>query len=384
MLDKAQITKKAQDYVAKGQIDKAIAEWQKLLAQRKDSSIYNAIGDLYLRKKEKEKAIEAFKEAAKLFREDGFYMKAIGIYKKILNINSSDVSSLIALGELNAEKGLAGNAVENFLAALEITKKEGAIERELDIYKKMLKLSPSDLSLKLKIAELSINRGVIEDAVKEYLDIASTYLDKKEYNRAREFYLKVLGIAPQNIPALLGLSRIAELHNNAKQAFEYLKKAISLKHHDSDILLSYSRLAIEIGDLATAKEALLTLIETDRSESTREKIKELEKSLGEEIIPVEEKTIEEAKPLLEETISQTISHETLDDSLDEAEFYIQEGLKEEAMKIYERLLHVFPDNEEIMKKIEALKHPEKKPEVEKPAKEAKEKPKHRKAKVSYI
>jgi len=384
MLDKAQITKKAQDYVAKGQIDKAIAEWQKLLAQRKDSSIYNAIGDLYLRKKEKEKAIEAFKETAKLFREDGFYMKAIGIYKKILNINSSDVSSLIALGELNAEKGLAGNAVENFLAALEITKKEGAIEKELDIYKKMLKLSPYDLSLKIKVAELSINRGVIEDAVKEYLDIASTYLDKKEYNRAREFYLKVFGIAPQDVSALLGLSRIAELHNNAKEAFEYLKKAIPLKHHNSDILLSYSRLAIEIGDLTTAKEALLTLIETDRSESTREKIKELEKSLGEEIIPVEEKTIEEAKSLPEETISPTISHEALEDNLNEAEFYLQQGLKEEAMKIYERLLKFFPDNKEIRENIKALKHPEKKSEVEKPAKESKEKPKHRKDKVSYI
>lgn len=139
-MDKTAVTKEAQKYIAKGEIDKAVAELQKILKEEQDANVYNAIGDLYLRKKEKEKAIEEFKKAANIFKEDGFYLKAIALYKKILNINSSDTATLLLLGELNTERGLTGNANENFSAAIDIFKKEGAEGKALDVYKKNAKV----------------------------------------------------------------------------------------------------------------------------------------------------------------------------------------------------------------------------------------------------
>ena len=119
MVDKIAITKAAQKFIEKGQIDKAIAEWEKLLKESPDGNVYNTIGDLYLRRNQKREAIEAFAKAANIFREDGFYLKAIGLYRKILNISTSDTDALVALAELNAEKGLVGNANQNLLAVAE-------------------------------------------------------------------------------------------------------------------------------------------------------------------------------------------------------------------------------------------------------------------------
>ena len=51
----------AQKYTARGQIDKAIVEWQKLIHETpNDANIYNTIGDLYLRNNSIQEAVSAY------------------------------------------------------------------------------------------------------------------------------------------------------------------------------------------------------------------------------------------------------------------------------------------------------------------------------------
>lgn len=69
MADKSIILKEAQKYIAKGQIDKAIVEWEKLAKESPDGNTYNTIGDLYLKKGDKKSAIEFFHKAAGFFRK---------------------------------------------------------------------------------------------------------------------------------------------------------------------------------------------------------------------------------------------------------------------------------------------------------------------------
>lgn len=67
--DKSSIIEKAQKLAAKGQIDKAIEEWQKLIAETpNDGNIYNTIGDLHLKANHTKEAIAAYLKAADAFR----------------------------------------------------------------------------------------------------------------------------------------------------------------------------------------------------------------------------------------------------------------------------------------------------------------------------
>ena len=117
MADKASIIKEAQKYIARGQVDKAIAEWEKLAKEYPDGNTYNMIGDLYLKKGGRSEATESFHKAADFFRKEGFSLKAVALYKKILNINPADADALLALGELNEKKGLTTDAIKFYLAA---------------------------------------------------------------------------------------------------------------------------------------------------------------------------------------------------------------------------------------------------------------------------
>ena len=474
MVDKIAITKAAQKFIEKGQIDKAIAEWEKLLKESPDGNVYNTIGDLYLRRNQKREAIEAFAKAANIFREDGFYLKAIGLYRKILNISTSDTDALVALAELNAEKGLVGNANQNLLAVAEKFIKEGAIERAAELYKKVLKLTPSNIDLPIKMTELYLKTGLKKEAVTEYLSIASDYSGKGEYQKAQEFYNKAINIDPQNISSLIGLGRIAENTNNIQQAYEYFTKAMSFDQDNNDVLFNYSRLAIETDNVDNAKQALTKLIEREPSnnqykkligniylkeglvekaldemlpfideelqagkwsealkllnnfkdinpevvkprfitiykgennkeaaisetreltevlesknllenalqlykeilelnpsdEKAKDRIKELEKTLGIKPEPTIEESVEailkNAEILTAKPAPPSAKvEEKFEEKLTEADFYAQQGLKEEAIKIYEELLSIAPDNDEIRKKLRALK-PEERLEV---------------------
>src|SRR5208337_3817110 len=113
--DKNLIVKEAQKYLARGQLDKAIAEWEKLVKEAPDGNIYNTVGDLHLKKGNKKTAVDFFHKAATYFREEGFSLKALALYKKVINIDPADAGAYTALGELSEEKGLVTDAIKYYL-----------------------------------------------------------------------------------------------------------------------------------------------------------------------------------------------------------------------------------------------------------------------------
>ncbi len=298
MKDKTSIINAAQKFTARGQIDEAIAEWSKLLASGKDGNIHNTIGDLYLKKRAQKEAIESFTKAADIFREDGFYPKAIALYKKILNLDPNRTDAVISLAELNAERGFTTQAAEDLLKVANKLEAGGDVRKALEVYQTTLRFSPFDINIKIKIAELSLKLGFNERAAKGFTVIASDYLEKGDTAKAEAFYRKAIGIDPSNITALTGLSTIAEKAGNLDQALEYLSKVISSAPDDRNILLNYSNLAIKANKTDGAKDVLLKLVEKDPSDN------EVKKLLG--TLYINEGEIDEAWEALLPCIDEAI------------------------------------------------------------------------------
>ena len=77
MLDKTAILKDAQKYLAKGAVDKAISELEKLVKESPDGNTYNMIGDIYLRKGTQKSAIEYYQKAAVFFRQEDVHRRIL-------------------------------------------------------------------------------------------------------------------------------------------------------------------------------------------------------------------------------------------------------------------------------------------------------------------
>src|SRR3989338_10394181 len=101
MDEKSKIIDKAQKLVQKGYLDKAIAEYKRVVEKDpKDATIRLRIGDLYVKINKKDEAIREYTEVAKVHAQKGFYLKAIAVYKQILKLDEGLMETHFKLADL--------------------------------------------------------------------------------------------------------------------------------------------------------------------------------------------------------------------------------------------------------------------------------------------
>lgn len=392
MADKTSIMKDAQKYLSKGQIDRAISEWEKLVKVSPDGNTFNIIGDLYLKKGNKKLAIESFCKAANFFRQEGFSLKALALYKKAMNIDSTDTNALYALGELSEEKGLITDATKYYLAMADSMAKAGEKDKILDIYEKILSLSPANIPLRNKVAEIFLKEGLKSDASKEYVYIARIYDEKGDTQRSKEYYQKVLDIQPLNKKAVLGLSFLYEKTGDLKSAIEHIKEATALFPEDVEVILRCAELSLIGGYAENAKDYLNKIIEKEPANiKSRRLLGEiylkdgLKEKAWAEYLPVIDALIiegkyEDALKLLEffkevdliETSKRLISlyRQTGENDRLSAELLSlgdalnERGMNEDALSCYKEALEMRPDDKYLKERVAEIV---KEPEVEKKA-----------------
>jgi len=124
-IDKESILDTAQKYILKGQFQKAVKEYLRLLeADPRDKRLHLKLGDLYLKAGEEDKAIQAYLKVADLYGEEDLNFRAISIYKKVLSVNPKFSEALHKIAKLYLKEGLAGNAKNCYQSILQINPKD--------------------------------------------------------------------------------------------------------------------------------------------------------------------------------------------------------------------------------------------------------------------
>jgi len=379
---KSSIVKEAQKYLARGQIDRAISAWEKLIKESPGANTYNALGDLYLKKGDKKNAKESFHKAANFFRHDGFYLKALGLYKKILNIDPNDAGAIYALGEINEERGLKTDAVKYYLAAADSFLKAHKKEELLEVYGKIIALSPSNIQLRTKVAELYAKEGLRSEAAKEHSNIARLYEEKGDLERSMESYQKALAIEASNKEAVLGKSYLYEKAGNLERAIDQMSQAMSLFPKDIDVNLRCAEIYVKVERFDEAKEFLgkvtekepdnikasellgeISLREGDRKKAWMEYLPTIEKLIRDMKYDDAVRIVESFKdvdPL--ETGKRLVSlYRNLGDNLRVAhelvalgDEYRTRSMQQEALHCYKEALTMTPDDDSLKAKVSGL------------------------------
>lgn len=372
MPDKSLIIKEAQKYLSRGQIDKAIEEWEKLVKDYPDGNVYNTIGDLYLKKGDKKAAIDFYHKSANFFRTEGFSLKALALYKKIINLNISDSAALIALGELSEEKGLATDATKYYLAATDSLLKENKKNEIVDIYKRIINLSPANIPLREKIAGLFLKEGLTHDALAEYLNIAKYYEANGNLELAKDYLNRAFEINPSDRDTLRCLADLMERAGVTSEAIKYLERLISICPDDSEFLVKCAMLLKNSGKYGDALNYISRAIKLEPANielyrlsgeiylllNDRSKAWDSFKKVIDNLI--EEKKTDEALEIIEQFRDiapleigklQISLYRTKGDREGEfqsllfvADLLYDQGLQEEAIGLYRDALKIHPDD----------------------------------------
>src|ERR1041385_878200 len=99
--DKSRILKSAEKFVATGKTAQAIDEYLKVLKENpKEWNVMIQVGDLYLKINKTAEAVDHFQRVADHYFSDGFFLKAIAIYKRINKLDPSLTDICIKLADL--------------------------------------------------------------------------------------------------------------------------------------------------------------------------------------------------------------------------------------------------------------------------------------------
>ncbi|MGN6104702.1 MAG: tetratricopeptide repeat protein [Kofleriaceae bacterium] len=159
----------ARKFVDKGQIDKAVKEYLRIVHEDpKDVRVWLKIGDLYAKKGSKQDAIETYLKVARFYHEQGFFLKAVAVYKQILKLDPRLVDVILKLAELYRQLGLMSDAMQHFESVAAHFHREGNTKEALATVKKLVDLDPENIATRIKLAELYTKEGLVEDAATEF------------------------------------------------------------------------------------------------------------------------------------------------------------------------------------------------------------------------
>lgn len=145
----------------------AIEAWRGVLEAQEeegepnpDLSIFNRIGDLYLKTKDPGQAADYYDKAVDRYAELGFHNNAIAMCNKVLRNAPARQTTYLKLAKLYAAKGFMAEAKQNFVEYAERMQRVGKIQQAFAALKEFTDISPESAHL----------RGMLEEHLRMYGD----------------------------------------------------------------------------------------------------------------------------------------------------------------------------------------------------------------------
>ncbi|HEU5171510.1 MAG TPA: tetratricopeptide repeat protein [Gemmatimonadales bacterium] len=119
-----------------------------------DLSLYNRVGDLYLKVNDTQAAVRAYERAVDLYADQGFFNNAIALCGKILRVNPGRTHTYLKLAQLHARKNVVIEAKRNLLEFLERMNAQGQLDEAFASVKEFADQFSGSQEIRLMLVEL--------------------------------------------------------------------------------------------------------------------------------------------------------------------------------------------------------------------------------------
>ncbi len=250
----------ARKYQARGQYDKAIAQYQKLVAaDKRDVRSLLKIGDLYVRKGDRGKAIETYEQVASHYAQQGFFLKAIAVYKQILKLDPSRLDAQVRLGEMYEQLQLISDAMSVFEDVANGFMRAGDTDMALEMLKKMADLDPEHIPVRIKYAEALSRAGRTQAAADEFEQGALLLRDQGRLDDYIKVAERLLYHRGNDVQVAKELAETYIARRDPKRALAKLQICFKADPRD-------------VSTLSLLAEAFLMLSQTDKATSVYREI----------------------------------------------------------------------------------------------------------------
>ncbi|HKG23524.1 MAG TPA: tetratricopeptide repeat protein [Blastocatellia bacterium] len=265
-LNKSKVLRAAEKYVLQGKIPAAIDEYRKVVdADPSDLTTINTLGDLYVRAGKIQDAIRNFSRIAESYRESGFTLKAIAMLKKISKLDPTNVDTSMKLANLYSQQGLLVEARQQYLQVADAFARAGQTRKALEAYQKIADLDPTNTSVRMKLGEIYSREGMTELAHEAFILTGAEFLRKGDIEQALNANLKAIAINPESRQGLTAIATIYTQQGQADRAINILYDAFEKNPGDVELLTILGRTYLSAGLMDESERTFLSLVELDKN-----------------------------------------------------------------------------------------------------------------------
>ena len=151
---------------------KAIQQIESGAESSPDLSLYNRVGDLYLKINDTAAAVRSYERAVDLYADQGFFNNAIALCGKILRVNPGRTQTYLKLAQLHARKNVVIEAKRNLIEFLERMNALGQLDQAFQSIKEFADQFSGSQEIRMMLVDLLRAASREEEALEQLAKIA--------------------------------------------------------------------------------------------------------------------------------------------------------------------------------------------------------------------
>jgi tetratricopeptide (TPR) repeat protein len=356
-------------------IDEAEAVFKKVAAiDPSEAEVILKLGRVYLQREEYAKTFELFAPVVEAHIAKQQYDEASSFLRFIIASNNTFMPALYKLAEIFEKSGKTNNLIALYESMLPLFEKSGAKDKLIETLEKLIKLSDKPFTYEEHLSRI---KGVdakeeareeaferVQESISFTLRLVDESIRESDYAKAEQLLIKAKRSFPENLDILRKIYDFYQLIGQIEKAVnegKSLLEALRNQGHQEEynlLLQTLSQIHPEDDQLVEMSGNESTNIDIDFDQDELEEqlagmadsqVLAMHSELPEADILVlsEENTIDEPDPLE--------SSKTLSSVFSELDFYINDGYFGDAEKLISELKKKYPENNQLITRIERFK-----------------------------
>lgn len=247
-VNKNKVIAAAQRFAQRGQFDRAIGELRTILEDDpEDVRVWHRVADLQIRKGSIPAGIATYEIIARHYEERGFFLKAVAVYKKILQADSTLVEAHRRLGELYVRLGLGPEAISEFQFVVGACERDGLHAESLELLENIVELGPDDEANRIRLAEAHARQGDHVAAIEQFNRALTQLRENGDLVLFTQVAERLLYLYPDQLNVLRSLSEVYLERDDPKRALARLQRIFRVdpSHVPTLELIAQAFVAIE-------------------------------------------------------------------------------------------------------------------------------------------